>query len=97
VPEVVNQDHVWHLFVVRTPRRDELRTFLAARGIETGLHYPLAIHRQPCLSHLLIDRSSYPNADRWASECLSLPLYYGMTEDDVDAVVDAVRYFFERR
>jgi dTDP-4-amino-4,6-dideoxygalactose transaminase len=93
VPTTHHQDHVWHLFVIRTPRRDELREHLSRANIETGLHYPVPCHRQPCLQHLPIDRDSYPRADRWAREALSLPLFYGMTEAQVDRVVHEVRRF----
>lgn len=97
LPQIVHQDHVWHLYVVRTPHRDALRNHLRHAGIETGLHYPIPLHRQPCLGHLDIDRTSFPEADRWANEGLSLPLFYGMTEAQVDQVVDAVCDFFARQ
>ena len=94
VPRIRNQDHVWHLFVVRCPKRNELSEHLAKAGIETGLHYPIPCHRQPCLQHLAMDRNSYPQSDRWAREGLSLPLFYGMSEGQVDRVVREVRAFF---
>jgi dTDP-4-amino-4,6-dideoxygalactose transaminase len=90
LPTVRHGDHVWHLYVVRTADRDRLRTRLTERGIETGLHYPVPLHKQPCLSDLPSARSSFPVAENWADECLSLPLYTGMTLDDVDYVSDAV-------
>ena len=80
LPTIRHQDHVWHLYVVGTPRRDAFRTYLEKEGIQTGLHYPLPCHRQPCLEHLAIDRRSFPHSDRWANESLSLPLFNGMTE-----------------
>jgi dTDP-4-amino-4,6-dideoxygalactose transaminase len=94
VPAVCHQDHVWHLFVVRLPQRDALREHLSRVNIETGLHYPVPCHRQPCLEHLRMDRNSYPVADRWAREGLSLPLFYGMTEEQVDRVCQEVHRFF---
>jgi len=94
VPVVRNGDHVWHLFVVRTPRREELREHLARANIETGLHYPIPCHRQPCLQHLQMDRNSYPRSDRWARELLSLPLFYGMTDAQADRVIGAIHNFF---
>jgi dTDP-4-amino-4,6-dideoxygalactose transaminase len=96
VPRIVNQDHVWHLFVVRTPRRDALRAHLGEAGIATGLHYPVPNHRQRCLDHLIMDRESYPQSDRWAREGLSLPIFYGMTDTQADRVVDAIHEFFQR-
>jgi dTDP-4-amino-4,6-dideoxygalactose transaminase len=94
VPAIRNQDHVWHLFVVRTPRRDALRDCLQASGIETGLHYPIPNHRQPCLDYLTMDRDSYPQSDRWARKGLSLPLFYGMTDEQVDRVIEKIAQFF---
>jgi dTDP-4-amino-4,6-dideoxygalactose transaminase len=94
LPRIVHGDHVYHLFVVRTPYRDKLRTYLAERGIETGLHYPIPLHRQPCFSHLPLDRNSFPISDRFAGDCLSLPLFAGMSDQQAEAVIAAVRTFF---
>jgi dTDP-4-amino-4,6-dideoxygalactose transaminase len=94
LPSPVNQDHVWHLFVVHSDERDRLRRHLAACGIETGLHYPVPLHRQPCLATMDVDRDSFPVADRNARQCLSLPLFVGMTGEQVDRVVDGVRSYF---
>jgi dTDP-4-amino-4,6-dideoxygalactose transaminase len=94
VPEVQHQDHVWHLFVVRTPQRDGLREYLQNAGIECGLHYPVPLHRQPCLEYLVPERDRFPCADRWASEGLSLPLFYGMSMQDLECVAGKIREFF---
>jgi dTDP-4-amino-4,6-dideoxygalactose transaminase len=93
-PQTRHQEHVWHLYVVRTPRRDALRAHLYQAGIETGLHYPIPCHRQPCLAHLDIDSTSFPSSDRWASEGLSLPLYTGISEAQITYVVSHIRAFF---
>jgi dTDP-4-amino-4,6-dideoxygalactose transaminase len=92
---VASSDHVYHLFVVRTPRRVELRAQLQAQGIQTGLHYPIPLHRQPCFDHIPCDRDSLPMADAWAKECLSLPLFPGMTSEQIDHIVSAIRTFFD--
>lgn len=94
LPRTVNQDHVWHLYVVRTPRRDALRQHLADRGIETGLHYPVPLHQQACFADLAIGRGPFPVAERWASEGLSLPLFVGMTSEQQKRVVAAIKDFF---
>jgi dTDP-4-amino-4,6-dideoxygalactose transaminase len=96
LPHVRHHDHVWHLYVVRTPRREALRAHLHRAGIETGLHYPVPCHRQPCLAHLPLDHSSFPHSDRWADEGLSIPLFTGMTEAQVAHVIDSIRSFFQR-
>jgi dTDP-4-amino-4,6-dideoxygalactose transaminase len=96
-PQVRHQDHVWHLYVVRTPQRDALRTHLQQRGIETSLHYPIPCHRQPCLAHLSMDRNSFPQSDHWANEGLSLPFFVGMNGWQITHVVDSIRAFFAHR
>jgi dTDP-4-amino-4,6-dideoxygalactose transaminase len=95
LPHATGEDHVYHLFVVRTRHRNRLRQHLERHGIQTGLHYPVPLHRQPCFAHLPIDRNTYPVADRWAAEGLSLPIFPGMSEAQVAAVIDATRSFFE--
>ena len=94
LPQVVNSDHVYHLYVILSERREELRAFLRQRGVETGLHYPVPIHRQPCLDTLEIDRTSYPVTDTYARGCLSLPMFSGMTDAQANRVVSNVCSFF---
>jgi dTDP-4-amino-4,6-dideoxygalactose transaminase len=97
LPKVVNQDHVWHLYVVRTPQREGLRNHLQAHGIETGLHYPVPLHRQPCLARFASARFDFPEADRWANQGLTLPLFVGMTSSQQRHVVTTICEFFFRR
>ena len=94
LPQVVHSDHVYHLYVILSEQRDELGAFLGAHGVETGLDYPVPIHRQPCLAALEVDRTSYPVTDLYASRCLSLPIFSGMTDAQMDRVVSTVRSFF---
>ena len=91
---MVNSDHVYHLYVTLSERREELRAFLREHGVETGLHYPVPIHRQPCLETLEIDRTSYSITDTYARGCLSLPMFSGMTNAQANRVVSTVRRFF---
>jgi dTDP-3-amino-3,4,6-trideoxy-alpha-D-glucose transaminase len=85
--------HAYHLYVIRSPRRDELRTFLAARGIRAGLHYPIAAHRQPAHAARFAEQT-FPVAERLAAEVLTLPLSHEHSEAEIARVVDAVRAFF---
>jgi dTDP-4-amino-4,6-dideoxygalactose transaminase len=87
--------HVYHLYVVATPRRDPLAAFLAKRGIQTGIHYPVPSHRQPALERL--ELPALPWTERLAQEVLSLPISPQHTEAEIDTVVAAVRDFFEGR
>ena len=84
--------HVYHLYVVRTPRRAELAAFLKARGIQTGIHYPVATHRQPAVERYA--GPALPRTERLVDEILTLPISAGHTEAEIDAVAAAVREFF---
>ncbi|WP_027519059.1 DegT/DnrJ/EryC1/StrS aminotransferase family protein [Bradyrhizobium sp. WSM1417] len=94
IPSVRHQTHCWHLFVVRTPSRNLLRDALSKSGIETGLHYPVPLHRQPAMSAYVKPGTAYPVSDRWADEGLSLPLFVGMTDEQLDYVVKTVATFY---
>jgi len=94
LPAVANGDHVYHLYVVRCERRDALREHLRHHGVETGLHYPVPMHRQPCLAAHVADADDFPVSDRYARQCLSLPLFTGMTDAQLGRVCDAVQGFF---
>jgi dTDP-4-amino-4,6-dideoxygalactose transaminase len=81
---------VWHLFVVLHPDRDRIRAELEDRGIQTGLHYPIPVHRQPAYWGLGYGPGAFPVSERVALECFTLPLYPEMTEEQQDAVVGAL-------
>jgi dTDP-4-amino-4,6-dideoxygalactose transaminase len=84
--------HVYHLYVVATPRRDELAAFLKARGIQTGIHYPVPSHRQPAVEGL--HPPALPRTEQVVNEILTLPMSAGHTEVEIDQVTDTVREFF---
>jgi dTDP-4-amino-4,6-dideoxygalactose transaminase len=94
LPRVVHHDHVFHLYVILSSERERLRDHLRRSGIGTGLHYPRPLHAQPPLARLVADAQSFPVADRYARECLSLPLFVGITEAQVEQVCRAIRRFF---
>ena len=83
--------HVWHHFVVRAPKRDELRPFLAAREIETEVYYPRALHLQPCFGGR---EGELPEAERATREVLALPVHAELTDDQVGFVADTIRAFY---
>jgi len=84
--------HVYHLYVVRTPRRAELAAFLKERGIQTGVHYPVPGHRQPAVEHFA--PGPLPQTERLVDEILTLPISAGHTDAEIDTVAMAVRAFF---
>jgi dTDP-4-amino-4,6-dideoxygalactose transaminase len=89
--------HVYHLFVVETDRRDELRAYLEREGVETGIHYPVPLHLQPALAQLGHRAGDFPNAERLAATSLSLPMYPQLPLEDVAHVGGLVRTFLSSR
>lgn len=86
--------HVYHVFVIRTRHRDALQAFLADRGIETLLHYPVPPHLQKAYRHLGFRKGAFPIAEEMAKTCLSLPLYPGLKEEQILYVCDGIKRFF---
>jgi dTDP-4-amino-4,6-dideoxygalactose transaminase len=94
LPRVLDgTEPVWHLYVVRTHRRDALRAHLADSGVSTVIHYPVPPHRQACYSNYA--RLSLPRSEQLAREVLSLPMSPCLSADEVTQVVEAVRTFSE--
>jgi dTDP-4-amino-4,6-dideoxygalactose transaminase len=79
VPEYA--DPVWHLYVIRSKQRDELKTYLEKQGVSTVIHYPIPPHKQACYSEF--GSQSFPIAELLAKEVLSLPISPYISEDDV--------------
>jgi dTDP-4-amino-4,6-dideoxygalactose transaminase len=86
--------HVYHLYVVQTSRRDELQSFLNARDIATGLHYPMPLHLQEAYKDLGYTKGSFPVTEQVASRGLSLPMFAELTNEQIDVVVAATKEFF---
>ncbi|HEV7657190.1 MAG TPA: DegT/DnrJ/EryC1/StrS family aminotransferase [Mycobacteriales bacterium] len=84
-------EHVWHLYVVRVPRRDEVLTTLNAAGIGAGIHYPAPVHLLPPFAHLGHGPGSFPRAEASAAEILSLPLFPGITPEQQQRVAAELR------
>jgi dTDP-4-amino-4,6-dideoxygalactose transaminase len=89
--------HVYHLYCLRTPKRDALRQHLDARGVATGLHYPQPLHVQEAFKDLGGKMGEFPHSERLAAETLSLPLYPQLTMEDVQYVAEQVRAFYEEK
>ena len=84
---------VWHIFAVRSSRRDELESFLKEAGIGTNKHYPIPMHLQGAYSDLGYKKGDLPIAEEISATELSLPLYYGMTDDEIDYVINKINEF----
>ena len=91
IPEYANP--VWHIFAIRCKRRDELEKFLNDAGIGTNKHYPIPMHLQECYKNLGFKEGDFPIAEEISATELSIPMYYGMTEEEVQYVIDKVNEF----
>jgi dTDP-4-amino-4,6-dideoxygalactose transaminase len=87
--------HIYHQYVIRTPRRDELREHLAGREIETAIYYPLGLPEQKCFDYLDYKRGDFPEAERAARETLALPIYPEISSEAQSHVVNSIAEFFK--
>ena len=87
-------EHIFHQYTLRVPRRDALQAHLKARGVGSAVYYPLPLHLQPCFAHLGYRPGSLPEAERAAGEVLSLPVYPELRSDQREYVVASVREFY---
>lgn len=84
---------VWHQYVIRCKKRDELKDYLASKEIGTIIHYPIPPHLQEAYLYLGKKKGDYPVSEKFADEVLSLPMYNGMTEEEQDYVINALNAF----
>jgi dTDP-4-amino-4,6-dideoxygalactose transaminase len=94
-PSEPRRTHVYHQYVIRTQRREALRRHLESLEIETGIHYPHPIHRQPAWLERFGEYPGLPGAEQVAREVLSLPVHADLTDAEVERVADAARRFFD--
>ena len=85
--------HVYHLFVIRVPRRESFQAFLKDRGIDTLIHYPIPLHLQPALSSLGYRRGAFPVTERLAGEIVSLPIFPELRQEQVQQVARTIGEF----
>ena len=91
--EVLGSKHVWHQYVIRIARRDELRDFLATRNIGSEIYYPVPLHLQEALKPLGYREGDFPEAERAAREVLALPIFPELRNDEQEIVVQAIAEF----
>lgn len=84
---------VWHIYGVRCNEREKLEEYLKEKGIGTNKHYPIPIHLQECYSDLNYSRGAFPIAEEISETELSLPMYYGMTDEEIYYVIDSINTF----
>ena len=88
-----NNEHIWHIFAVRCKNRDALEKYLNDHGVGTNKHYPTPMHLQGAYADLHIPEGALPLAETISKEELSIPMYYGMTDEEVSYVIDLLNKF----
>jgi dTDP-4-amino-4,6-dideoxygalactose transaminase len=88
--------HIYHQYVVRAFRRDELRAFLIQQGIGTEIYYPVPLHLQECFTYLGYKAGDLPESERASTEVLALPMFPELREDEQQRVVAAITEFYSR-
>jgi dTDP-4-amino-4,6-dideoxygalactose transaminase len=86
-------DHVYHVYVIRHPKRDAVRRWLQEKGVQTAVHYPVPVHLQPAYRRLGYPPGSLPVTEQAAGEILSLPLFPEMTAQQQETVIQALEEF----
>jgi dTDP-4-amino-4,6-dideoxygalactose transaminase len=88
--------HIFHQYTIRVPRRDDLRGHLASKDIGSEVYYPVPLHVQECFSSLGYKEGDLPESERAARECMSLPVYPELTDEQQDYVAETVLEFVGR-
>lgn len=86
-------EHIYHVFVIRCDKRDELEKYLNVNGIGTVKHYPIPMHEQECYKDLEIKHGELPIAEEISRTVLSIPMYYGMTDEEINYVIETINKF----
>ena len=95
--EMPYSKHVYHLFVIKTKWRDELQNYLNENDISNGLHYPIPLHLQNSYKQLGYKKGDFPNTEDLAFNCLSLPMFPELSEEQIDYVVKNIKDFYKRK
>ena len=88
--------HTWHQFVIRAKRRDELLRHLTEAEIGRAVYYPVPLHLQECFAFLGYQEGDFPEAERAAREAVALPMFPGLRDEEIEAVVRAIRRFYAK-
>ncbi|MCX7857085.1 MAG: DegT/DnrJ/EryC1/StrS family aminotransferase [Deltaproteobacteria bacterium] len=95
LPDLEDEEsHVFHQYVIRSEKRDELMEFLRKRGIQTGIYYPLPLHLQECFSYLGYKKGDFPCAEEASAKSLAIPVYPELKEKEREYIVKSIRKFF---
>ncbi|MCD8484167.1 DegT/DnrJ/EryC1/StrS family aminotransferase [Candidatus Woesebacteria bacterium] len=86
-------ESVYHLYVIQHPERDELQAYLQENGVDTLIHYPIPLHMQQCFSYMNHSPEEFPVAQKYTARILSLPIYPGMTDEQIAYVIELIQSF----
>src|ERR1700686_78365 len=86
--------HTWNQYVIRAPRRDDLRQFLGEQGVGTEIYYPVPLHRQQCFAYLAYGADDFPMSDAAARQVLALPIFPELEQEQIQYVVDRIAAFY---
>ncbi len=92
--ECPENHHIYHLYVIQAPQRDELQAWLKTQGIFTGIHYPIPVHLQNSMKFLGYKQGDFPVTEKVCSKILSLPMYAELTDEEIHTVVDKIKEFY---
>lgn len=84
---------VWHIFPIRCKNRNSFQSYLELNGIGTNIHYPIPIHLQRCYTDLNLKRGDLPIAEEISDTVLSLPMYYGLQDNEIDYIIDIINKY----
>jgi dTDP-4-amino-4,6-dideoxygalactose transaminase len=85
---------VFHLYIIRTQKRDDLQKYLSENGISTGLHYPIPLHLQNAYKNIYLTNGNYPITEKVSQEILSLPMFPGLTSEQIEYVTSKIKSFY---
>lgn len=85
--------HIWHIFAIRSKKRDELIKYLNSRGIGTNIHYPIPIHLQKAYNNFHYRKGDFPVAEKISNEELDLPMWYGMKDEEINFVIESINKY----
>ena len=93
LPQQAGEEHVWHQYIVRSSRRNQLQKWLQRHGVDTQIHYPLPPHQQECYPEY--NHFSFPLTERLSQEILSLPISSYMEKEELTIIAEAINHFIE--
>jgi dTDP-4-amino-4,6-dideoxygalactose transaminase len=94
--ELPDNAPVYHLYVIRTPQRNELQAFLKTKGIHTGIHYPIPVHQQKAFKTLGYKEGDLPITEKTTPQILSLPMFAELSNQEIQYIADSIDDFYQR-